>query len=861
MADAVDRLRAALADRYRIEREVGAGGMATVFLAEDLRHQRQVAIKVLTSHPAAEFGPDRFLREIRIAARLNHPHILPLHDSGEAAGVLFYVMPYVEGPTLRQRCLSAGPLPVPEALRILRDIADAMAYAHRQGVVHRDIKPENVMLSGEHALVADFGVAKALRLTTNPSIATSGSIALGTPAYMAPEQAAGDPDVDHRADIYAWGVVAYELLSGRPPFDRPRLLQPAEPLTRYRPDLPAELTQLVMRAIEKDPEDRWPRAEDLVTRLDRLTALTSGAIPSSRLLGNHRPLAVAATVLAVLLVVSWQLTRPRLRPDPALVVVAPFENRTGNPVHDALADEMADRLPDPIARTGVAHLVLAVTAREALHDAAAGRDGIPEALAKRTGAGLVIVGTIHARGDSLEYHAAIMRQPGGTPIGEMEPVVATGGSARAVEQLAQRLATRLAALRDWGDDAKWGRDFSLPNTLEPYQSLVTAATRQARGELSGALLAYDAALSQAPGWPMARIGRAVTVWLRGAPEAAESALVAVLQTPGLPPGDRAEASRRLAYIRADWEGVYAHSREAYALAPKTMAIAACWAAISTARYEEAAGFAPHLKDTVFWNAPVRRAVGLHLCVGRALHALSRHQDELAIARTMREEYPDNPLVFLTAEIEARAGLRDRKAVEELVRESEGLEPAQSGWSLSRAVTASQELRTHGDTAGARLMAERGVAWQRTRLAQGDTTFARLEALLETEEEALQWSEAYRLLPLLGALARRPADSASVAWHRAYITIRSGGNAADITRAIAQFEAITFPVARPPSRTGPYSAARLYSAMGDTVLALVRLREAYQLGDELLRSYSIWHRELGPDLLNLPAFRQLVGSPR
>jgi TolB-like protein/tetratricopeptide (TPR) repeat protein len=860
MADAIDRLKAALADRYRIERELGAGGMATVYLAEDLRHHRQVAIKVLQAHPAAHFGPDRFLREIRIAARLNHPHILPLHDSGEAAGVLFYVMPYMEGPTLRQRLLQTERLPVLEALSILRDLADAMAYAHRQGVVHRDIKPENIMLSGEHALVADFGVAKALRATTSPSASTSGAIALGTPAYMAPEQAAADPDVDHRADIYAWGVVAYELLSGRPPFERPYLLQPAAPLDTRRDALPPELTALVMRALEKVPADRWQHAEDLITQLDRLIALTSGGTqptPPAR----HRRMFVAGLALAgIVITAAWWLTQDRIRLDPSRVVVAPFENRTGDPARDLLAEELADRLPDPIARVGVAQVVLAVTAREALRVAPPQDRSVAEVLAERTGAGLVVLGAIHAHGDSLEYHAAIVRQPGGIPIGQVETLVATSDPSRAAERLAQRLATLLAAHRDWGDDMKWGHDFSLPNTLEAYQALVTAITRQGRGELSEALLAYDAALSQAPGWPLALISRAVTVWLRGAPEAADSALARILERPGLLPGDRAEASRRLAYIRADWDRVYAHSREAYVLAPKTMSAAACWAAISTARYDEAAGFERHLGDSVFWTAPTRRTVSLYLCVGRALHALGRHQKELEIARNLRQEFPENALVYLTAEIEAQAGLGNLQAVEQLVRESEGLEPAQAGWSLSRAVTAAMELRAHGDGAGAIRMAERGAAWQRTRLEQGDTTFARLEALVEAEELANRWDEAHALLPRLSALAASRTDTASATWHQAYLEARTGSADAAGT-AIARYDGLMLPLAHPPSRTTAYGAARLYAAIGDTVMALVRLREAYQLGDEILRSYSIWHREFDPLILDLPAFKQLVGSPR
>jgi serine/threonine-protein kinase len=218
MAGESDRLRAALSDRYALERELGAGGMATVYLAHDAKHHRQVALNVMRPElaPAAE----RFLREITIAANLQHPNILAVYDSGEADGLLYYVMPYVEGPSLRERLRREPELPVGEAVRILRDVADALAAAHAKGVVHRDVKPENILLSGRHALVADFGVAKAVSEATDARTLTTVGVALGTPAYMAPEQGAADPHLDHRADLYAFGVVAYEMVAGRPPFER-----------------------------------------------------------------------------------------------------------------------------------------------------------------------------------------------------------------------------------------------------------------------------------------------------------------------------------------------------------------------------------------------------------------------------------------------------------------------------------------------------------------------------------------------------------------------------------------------------------------------------------------------------------------
>src|SRR6184192_4747764 len=216
MADQLARLQAALADRYTIERELGRGGMATVYLAQDRKHHRQVGIKVLKPELAAALGPERFLQEIKIAAGLTHPHILPLHDSGEATGLLYYVMPYVEGETLRNRLDRAGQLPVAEAVQITREVADALSHAHRHDVIHRDIKPENVLLSGGHAVVADFGIARAISAAGSESLTRTGQ-SIGSPAYMSPEQAVGSRELDARSDIYSLGCLLFEMLAGEPP--------------------------------------------------------------------------------------------------------------------------------------------------------------------------------------------------------------------------------------------------------------------------------------------------------------------------------------------------------------------------------------------------------------------------------------------------------------------------------------------------------------------------------------------------------------------------------------------------------------------------------------------------------------------
>ena len=313
MTDVLARLQSALPGNYRVERELGRGGMATVWLAHDLKHDRQVAIKVIHPELAEALGDERFLREIRIAAHLQHPHILTLIDSGanhaaeDTVEALYYVMPYVEGETLRQRLTREGRLSPEDTVRILKDILDALIHAHRLGIVHRDLKPENIMLAGRHALVMDFGVAKALvESQDHPTeTLTAMGFALGTPAYMSPEQAAGQSNIDARSDLYAVGVLGYEMLSGKPPFTgltpqailASQVTQAPASLGQVRPELPPELTGIIMRSLEKNPEQRWSSAEEMLSRLEQLSVIRGGRL--------RKPVLAGAVMLPLLIAAGW----------------------------------------------------------------------------------------------------------------------------------------------------------------------------------------------------------------------------------------------------------------------------------------------------------------------------------------------------------------------------------------------------------------------------------------------------------------------------------------------------------------------------------------------------------------------------
>src|SRR5947207_15840121 len=327
MSDALERLGAALAEHYAIERQIGAGGMATVYLARDLKHDRAVALKVLRPELAAVLGIERFLSEIRVTAHLQHPHILPLFDSGQAGGLIYYVMPHVEGESLRQRLEREKQLPIDEALRLAGGVASALDYAHRHGVVHRDIKPENILFQDGQAVVADFGIAPALSAAGGSRLTETG-LSLATPHYRSPEQATGDRGMDARSDIYSLASVLYEVLAGEPPHTRPTvqsliakvLTDRPRPLRQLRESVPPHVEAAVLKALAKVPADRFQTAAEFVDALARpgWAVATPGHL--RRLAGRDvAPWAVAggATGLAL-----WAWLRPR--PEPLARPVARF---------------------------------------------------------------------------------------------------------------------------------------------------------------------------------------------------------------------------------------------------------------------------------------------------------------------------------------------------------------------------------------------------------------------------------------------------------------------------------------------------------------------------------------------------------
>jgi len=341
---AIRSLRAAIADRYRIERELGRGGMATVFLAHDLKHDRPVALKVLHPELAQVLGPERFLREIHLSARLQHPHIVVVYDSGQTDGQLWFTMPYVEGETLRARLAREKQLPLEDALRIAGEVADALHYAHQHGVIHRDIKPENILLSGSHALVADFGIARAFSPDVDARLTASG-ISVGTPQYMSPEQAMAERDLDPRTDVYSLGCVLYEMLTGEPPYSGPnpqavlakRLSEPI-PHVRTGRDVPPAVEQVVNRALARAPADRFRTAAEFAAALQ-----TERPLQSRRAI--VRPMAVGLILLVLGLgYAMFRWTWAARAASPASAAVMPFLDLSPQGDQEYFSDGLTEEL-------------------------------------------------------------------------------------------------------------------------------------------------------------------------------------------------------------------------------------------------------------------------------------------------------------------------------------------------------------------------------------------------------------------------------------------------------------------------------------------------------------------------------------
>ena len=595
-----EQLQAALGDTYRIERELGGGGMARVFVAEDLTLGRRVAVKVLPPETADLVDVDRFRREMQLAARLQQPFIVPVLSAGTSGGLLYYTMPLVDGESLHARLARLKQLPVGDVVRILRDVLAALSYAHKQGIVHRDIKPANVLLSDERAMVTDFGIAKALGAATAGGSLTASGLALGTPAYMAPEQAAGDTTVDHRADLYAVGAMAYEMLAGVSPFPGAsaalvmarQIREPAEPLTNHCPHVPPELAELVHRLLQKIPADRPQSADEVLGALDEVAVNRSDATPkripstvgtSHAISTLRRPwfavMVLVVSVLAVALATykarRSALTRNARAPAGATaasdsvpsLAVLPFVNESPDTTLAYFADGMTDELIT--ALSGLSGLT--VKSRSSVF-ALRGKGLDPARIGDTLNVTYLLEASVRRAGDNVRITATLFRARDGTTRwsgsfrGDLRDVFAVQESiARAVvdslrvrigAEGTQRVVARsttspeaydlyLRALELFNARAELPRSAQLVQLALGHDSLYAAAH---------ALLASDYAVMASGGrsdlWRFARkeAGRAVQL-----------------------DSSSAEAQTILAFmlilVDHDWPGAEQHFQRAIALSP------------------------------------------------------------------------------------------------------------------------------------------------------------------------------------------------------------------------------------------------------------------------------------------------------
>ncbi len=663
MADVSGRLAAALADRYEIVREIGRGGMATVYLAGDLKHHRQVALKVLRPELSATIGVDRFVREIEIAAGFTHPHILPVFDSGEADGLLYYVMPYVEGESLRERLAREGKLPVEEVIRLTGQIASALAHAHDRGYVHRDIKPENILLADDQAILADFGIARAFAAVGAERLTSTG-LAIGTPAYMSPEQALASDGVDARTDVYALGCVVFEMVTGRPPYQgatpqatlAQHLAGKAPTLRTIEPAAPLFLERAVARALAPDPEARFSSARDFAD------AVTTGTVVARPGLRRWRRLATRAALGAVAFGgLAWATAAFLREPDIRRLAVLPLASLTADTAERYLVDGVHEALIGELGRLG-----LTVISRTSMMRYQ-GTDKPIRQIASELGVDGVIEGSFFRAGDSLEiaarlYHGTNERELwSGRYDGSLPDVVAMyRGFARAI---ADRVHLALSPERE----ARLATTAPVnPRVYEAYLRGMYLLTKPDGEDPEQALSFFEQAVAENPADPLAYTGLAFAYITLGhgpappsdaLPRARAAAERAVRLDSTLAEAWAVRAEVKL-YYEWDWKGAEQAFKRALALNPNLAGTwyHYSWFLVLHGRLEEAlvahrraAELDPLTPLNTVWIP------GLYLFAGEPERALTE-------ARAMLERYPDHPIVLYVLGTAASVLGRHQEAV-------------------------------------------------------------------------------------------------------------------------------------------------------------------------------------------------------
>jgi eukaryotic-like serine/threonine-protein kinase len=844
IADLRDQLQTTLGAAYSLERELSGAGMSRVFVAEDNALGRRVVVKVLPPELAAEVSAERFRREIQLAARLQHPMIVPLLSAGAADGLLYYTMPFVEGESLSAKLALEGALPIAESVHILRDVAEALACAHRQGVVHRDIKPANILLAEDHALVTDFGVAKALSAATDADggTLTSVGVALGTPTYMAPEQAVADPTTDHRADLYALGCVAYELLAGTPPFAArttqqlivAHLTESPEPISNRRPDVPSALAALVMRLLEKSAAARPQAADEVLRELDAIATGSSRATEARRALRlKRRSVATAAATLAVAgAAIGANLVARRHAAASALdtkrVAVGVFENRTGDPRLDPIGSMAADWITRGIAETGLLDVVdvetqvasLAALPGSARADGAATPRPSALALARQAGARTLIAGSYYLQGDSLQFESRVIDAASSKRLQTVPPVRAPAAAPLVgVDLLRRRVMGTLATLFDPAfttHEEMAGR----PPTYEAYQEFIEASRAKDIRDGKEAVRHYDRAYELDSTFVLAAVTAAGYYFYLGRCDRTDAIARTLNRSPArLAPFDRAMLDRQVAKCHGDWPEAYRAALRLLEASPRSLEarVLAAKGALENNRPREALALLRPIDPA---RSPLRAWVTDYYDMWTtALYVLGDYSQELAVAERWAREDPSDGMI---GSLQALAALGRGREVEQRLGELLAMPNISVHNKEFLTVGFAQELHTRGDVESARRVAQRLVDWMSARPSGEAAGEAHRSYLARALYGLGQLDTARRVF---AQLAMEHPDSVSYIGFLGTIAARLGDHA-EAERISGQLAAL-----RGPYLNGQPSLyrARIAALLGDRAEATALVRQALNEG--------------------------------
>ena len=765
-----------LNSQYRIERELGGGGMSRVLVAHEIALGREVVIKLLPPEMAAAVSTERFKREIQLVAGLQHPHIVPVLAAGAADGLLYYTMPFVDGLSLRDRLKREGALPVDDAVSIFREVAGALAYAHDKGLVHRDIKPENVLLSQGHALVTDFGIAKALSQGAEPQTALTGEMltaigsSIGTPSYMSPEQGVGDPTADSRSDLYSLGVMAYEMLSGETPFaDRTtthallmaHMVEPPAPLLSRRPDVPEAVASVIMSCLAKDPAERPAGAREIVRvlsagRLANAGQTTSGKRASRVWIGlGAAVIAVAAATFFASRTFGPQAASTLSRNEPSLlaggdttadrVTITTFANETGDPALDGIGRMTADWLTTALAGTGVVKVLDARAALGAQGATADTRSAI--ATARDVGADAVVTGSYYKLGDSLQFDVKLLDARTSEVIQALGTVKGSAADPTATIELVRQRTLGAMAARFNPELGELARTMSQPPSYAAYQQLVAGMDEFFAGNVEQAKERFIRASQIDTGSVQARTWLLEALESLGQPRTADSVAKQLeLRRDRLTRLEDAQLDEYTSSIRRQPAANLDATFRMHALAPNGQFRATLARKLLLAnRWREAL-------DTL--NAAPAE-VGLFkgkpypLEQRRQLeHRLGLHPQEIATARELARRFPSPQRLYDEARAVAASGKVDTltSMVKQLVDKLNG---AVSGRAIFRVLA--DELRQHGHGAQADSVLNAMLASYDSLPPDSATGPGAARGRAETLARLGRWEDAYDVMkPYLGA---------------------------------------------------------------------------------------------------------------